>query len=311
MSTRGLVGIIWPEGKISAVYLGHDAYIEGVGKILVENYNSEQQARKLLHSKFGICSMMSDFDDIIFYDDVEVGTEYYRFKDLNDIERRLVNNSSIEYTYLYDTKDQKWKYLYHEYYWYLKDLQEVVDDVVYHNEHPESGFVPQDEQNEEQEEQQPKSYTIKRPEIRPEEMTVNDINFMYKKESVTIDELKAYDKIQNKLDKEVVVPRNILCFASNLRDKHHYLWIVKNINVDVERNQIVIQYRAEDTNYFLDVKMYSKESLIGLNYGDVYDQVYEKVQQETEIDRDYNVDINIVNMKPVIRVSSTFYSSEY
>jgi len=48
MSTRCRIGIKNENGTITSIYCHHDGYPEGVGKTLVENYQTEEKIRKLL-----------------------------------------------------------------------------------------------------------------------------------------------------------------------------------------------------------------------------------------------------------------------
>ena len=48
MSTRSRVGIKNQDGTISSIYIHHDGYPSGVGRILFDNYRTEEKIRKLL-----------------------------------------------------------------------------------------------------------------------------------------------------------------------------------------------------------------------------------------------------------------------
>lgn len=48
MSTRSLIGIVEPDGSVKAIYCHFDGYVEYVGEMLVNYYNSEEKCRQLL-----------------------------------------------------------------------------------------------------------------------------------------------------------------------------------------------------------------------------------------------------------------------
>ena len=66
MSTRSYIGIELPDGKVKSIYVHSDGYISGVGKTLVDNYNTFATAIKLF--AFGDCSSLGDtLEDRSFY----------------------------------------------------------------------------------------------------------------------------------------------------------------------------------------------------------------------------------------------------
>lgn len=67
MATRSTIGIQNDDETIEAVYCHWDGYLEGVGKTLKENYNSEDKIRLLL--SFGnISSLGEDVNSSLFYE---------------------------------------------------------------------------------------------------------------------------------------------------------------------------------------------------------------------------------------------------
>ena len=67
MATRSTIGIQNDDETIEAVYCHWDGYLEGVGKTLKENYNSEDKIRQLL--SFGnISSLGEDINSSLFYE---------------------------------------------------------------------------------------------------------------------------------------------------------------------------------------------------------------------------------------------------
>lgn len=67
MATRSTIGIQNDDETIEVVYCHWDGYLEGVGKTLKENYNSEDKIRRLL--SFGnISSLGEDVNSSLFYE---------------------------------------------------------------------------------------------------------------------------------------------------------------------------------------------------------------------------------------------------
>ena len=48
MSTRSSIAVQYPNGSVAAVYCHFDGYLDGVGRDLVKNYNSFDQAQALV-----------------------------------------------------------------------------------------------------------------------------------------------------------------------------------------------------------------------------------------------------------------------
>lgn len=294
MSTRGLIGIVWPEGKISTIYLGHDAQLESAGKILLHYYSTEQKVRLLLHKKYGVSSLAESVPDTHFYDDIEPGVEYYRFKNLSDLEYKTLDNLTYEHVYLFDVTTKSWVYMYRdEYRWRYINLKSAVEDIEDDNEKVDDRWDRM---------------------IRPEDPTVDDINFMYKRGNIKYDDLKAYDEMENEsehneFDPDRIGSLNLFVLAGRLQDKYQQSWIIQSISVDFDRKQITTHYKSEHKTFFLDVKINSNLSLLEINCNDLFDLLYREVQRETEIGEDYNVYIDVVNGLPTIWVRPKF--SEY
>jgi hypothetical protein len=66
MATRSTIGIRNEDNSIEVIYCHWDGYLEGVGNILKNNYNTEDKVRQLL--SFG---SVSSLDETIF------GTVFY------------------------------------------------------------------------------------------------------------------------------------------------------------------------------------------------------------------------------------------
>ena len=90
MSTRGEIGVWFPEEKkLRVIYNHYDSYLKGVGKDLLEDYNSFELAKKVI-----------DGD----YNNEESEDEY------NTEELWLYSLDGSDREYVYFFKDNKWYY---------------------------------------------------------------------------------------------------------------------------------------------------------------------------------------------------------
>jgi hypothetical protein len=48
MSTRSRIAVLQPDGKVKSVYCHFDGYTDHVGRLLFENYNTEEKANELV-----------------------------------------------------------------------------------------------------------------------------------------------------------------------------------------------------------------------------------------------------------------------
>ena len=58
MSTRSLIAIELPNGKVKSIYVHSDGYVEGNGKLLVNHYATYDKAIKLFD--YGDCSYLGE-----------------------------------------------------------------------------------------------------------------------------------------------------------------------------------------------------------------------------------------------------------
>lgn len=104
MATRSTISIKNSDGTISSIYSHWDGYLEGVGKILKENYNDENLARTIL-AQGDVSSLASNIEESIFYNrDRDENTSAKNFKSLKD---KNYKSSQQEYNYLWE--DNIWK----------------------------------------------------------------------------------------------------------------------------------------------------------------------------------------------------------
>lgn len=84
MATRGEVGIKNDSGFVVAAYNHFDSYIEGLGKTLVGEYNSEELARKfisrIIDSDVTKCSLYSSEEDYCKINETSDLNYIYLFK---------------------------------------------------------------------------------------------------------------------------------------------------------------------------------------------------------------------------------------
>jgi hypothetical protein len=132
MATRSAIGIKQANGKIKAVYCHYDGYPKGVGKTLLENYNSKTLATKLI--SLGDISSLDEkmskpkghsFENridgyTVFYgrDRGEKNTKAKIYDDLSD----LFSYTNADYVYIFE--DGKWLYANHKY----KELNQLTSE---------------------------------------------------------------------------------------------------------------------------------------------------------------------------------------
>jgi hypothetical protein len=106
MSTRSNIGIVNPDGTITAIYCHYDGYMKnGVGETLYKSYFTRDRVEDLI-ALGDIPSLESDIWDIEPYDDYSKDDPdfQYHFKDKNDFRKNAAFD--IEYLYLFDTDDE-------------------------------------------------------------------------------------------------------------------------------------------------------------------------------------------------------------
>jgi hypothetical protein len=104
MATRSTISIKNSDGTISSIYSHWDGYLEGVGKILKENYNDENLARKIL-TEGDVSSLASNLYESLFYNrDRGENTKSKLFTNIND-----ENFISFQQEYNYLFEDNIWK----------------------------------------------------------------------------------------------------------------------------------------------------------------------------------------------------------
>ena len=97
MATRSTIGIENEDGTIDAIYCHWDGYLEGVGKILKESYNSEQKIRELL-SYGNVSSLDDNVKSTIFYERDRQETDQKSTKIETQNQRKNFNE---EYNYVW------------------------------------------------------------------------------------------------------------------------------------------------------------------------------------------------------------------
>jgi hypothetical protein len=97
MATRSTIGIQNDDNSIDVVYCHWDGYLEGVGRILKENYNTEEKIRELL-SYGNVSSLGNSIKDCSFY-----------MRDRQETEQELEKvNSQEEYKRFFEEYNYLW-----------------------------------------------------------------------------------------------------------------------------------------------------------------------------------------------------------
>ena len=101
MSTNSLVAFSHEDGTVTSSYVHWDGYTTGVGKTLLENYNSKELAKELA-TTLGYASSLSEtvaksHKGRANSDEPEV------YANFPDFEEFILANSHLEYVYVWDT----------------------------------------------------------------------------------------------------------------------------------------------------------------------------------------------------------------
>lgn len=108
MSTRSLIAIELPDGKVKSIYVHSDGYVEGNGKLLVEHYSTYDKAIKLFD--YGDCSYLGETtNECSFYKrdwdrDNHADTVTYN----NEFCLMYENSGATMIEYIYIYKDGEW-----------------------------------------------------------------------------------------------------------------------------------------------------------------------------------------------------------
>lgn len=116
ISTRARIGILKKDGSIESIYCHHDGYLDGVGKILNDNYQNYNDVKELI--KLGNISGLgkkinsdNKKDETIAYHR-NLGEDYKKNKPMVtksfDEFQEILFDAWIGYIYLYDEQTNKW-----------------------------------------------------------------------------------------------------------------------------------------------------------------------------------------------------------
>lgn len=123
MSTHANIGILEPNGKIKAIYCHNDGYIEHIGPLLINHYNSREKVKELI--SLGNISVLAErikpeswenhsFDNRL--PDVTVAYHRDRKESYSDNEATIyasksdyIDHADASFLYLFDINDDTWK----------------------------------------------------------------------------------------------------------------------------------------------------------------------------------------------------------
>lgn len=100
MSTRSHIGIKDSRG-ITGIYCHFDGYPEGVGRILLENYDTEDKVNALI-AKGDMSSLGTSIKECDFYKEGPA-TEPYTIPDCEDVREKYYQSGKwVDYSYLFE-----------------------------------------------------------------------------------------------------------------------------------------------------------------------------------------------------------------
>lgn len=132
MSTRGRICVKLEEGGIISNWVGHDAYITGVGAYLNRFVTTYEQALKLITGGGEICSLYIDYIDDVdvpeveYYDDVNIGFRWKAYTNEQQLIDDYESDVFMEYVYLF--KDDVW-FVYSRRYDEFVELKQVLEEI--------------------------------------------------------------------------------------------------------------------------------------------------------------------------------------
>ena len=114
MSTRANIGIKRLDGTIETVYNHSDGYPSYLGDNLLDNYTDRENSDRTRQ----MVEMILSLGDISFLEERLQNSRFYNtwrnentkkcvFKDFKEYQKSL-ENSDIEYTYIFDLEQEKW-----------------------------------------------------------------------------------------------------------------------------------------------------------------------------------------------------------
>lgn len=103
MSTRSAIGYMTPKGNLRAVYCHNDGYLDGVGRMLNENYQAAYKVGQLVETG-DLSSVDKEIADCVYFgrDRGEEDTETNQFDSLKDFMGNY--GEDFEFVYVYTTK---------------------------------------------------------------------------------------------------------------------------------------------------------------------------------------------------------------
>ncbi|MCK9470354.1 MAG: hypothetical protein M0Q88_01185 [Bacilli bacterium] len=127
MATRSLIGIKNKNNSIDYIYCHFDGYVTSVGRKLIDFYKDEKTIRQLLNlgdlSVLGYTPVVNEnaWKDYFADKDPNLcityrtrGEKDVDFKTCVDLSNYIEagNDHGVDYIYLFDTKENKWVYVY-------------------------------------------------------------------------------------------------------------------------------------------------------------------------------------------------------
>jgi hypothetical protein len=111
MGTRSMIGILNDNDTVTASYCHYDGYVDGVGKTLIESYNTNHEAKMVANGGY-LSSLGPNYSEskesAVNADEAEIYINEAEFKSEADF-------NGAEYIYLWDGSDWLFQKVYGEY----------------------------------------------------------------------------------------------------------------------------------------------------------------------------------------------------
>ncbi len=130
MATRSTIAVQHANGTISQVYCHWDGYLDHVGRLLVQHYNSQPLAEMLVNG--GSISSLGERIEPIgehSYDSPEKGTTVFYFRDRGEKELRVEMYRDAD-AYRREARGEEYNYIFVNGVWYDADSGKTVSTLL-------------------------------------------------------------------------------------------------------------------------------------------------------------------------------------
>jgi hypothetical protein len=134
MSTHCYIGYLDSAGRIEVIYIHHDGYYSGVGKMLGINYIKEENVIQLFCD-----GSRSSLDPIMCKEKNLYYESKHIFNSLEELKEDIIRRKDIEYIYIWKEKTKKW-YVFNIELTKLFSLQKIIREYLKYETKIQQGY---------------------------------------------------------------------------------------------------------------------------------------------------------------------------